>query len=465
MRYRNSIEAAHRTTPIGARPGRGTASAGTRSGDVERVLLALLVTLSLLLILAVPAAAQDDWDDDDWGDEESVLPVEIHGYAEAAGSSRITDDPAMADDFLLGEARFRLDLAHYGDRAEFSFKGDFVSDAVLGETVIDIRRTWLNLQAASWLDMRLGRQVLTWGTGDLVFLNDLFAKDFQSFFIGRNDEFLKAPSNTLKFSAYSKPVNVDFAWTPVFTPDNYITGERLSYYDPMRGGLVGTDTSGASAPVPDKTFENGEFATRLFRNAGSYELAAYGYWGFFKQPLAYDTAIMSPTFSKLAVGGASVRGATLGGLFNLEGSYYYSRDDSDGDDPFVPNSEIRGLVGYERELVAKVTLGLQYYLEWLQQYDALLENAPDPDSAPNETRQMATVRLTWRLMQDTLTLSLFGYVGLGDGDTHWRPSATRQLTDAVEITAGANIMTGPNDTFFGQLENNSNAYLRVRYSF
>ena len=30
---------------------------------------------------------------------------------------------------------------------------------------------------------------------------------------------------------------------------------------------------------------------------------------------------------------------------------------------------------------------------------------------------------------------------------------------------GANILFGPDPTFFGQLENNSNAFFRVRYSF
>ena len=56
----------------------------------------------------------------------------------------------------------------------------------------------------------------TWGTGDLVFLNDLFPKDFVSFFAGRDDEYLKAPGDALRITHYSKAVNIDFVWTPVF---------------------------------------------------------------------------------------------------------------------------------------------------------------------------------------------------------------------------------------------------------
>ncbi len=60
----------------------------------------------------------------------------------------------------------------------------------------------------------LGRQILTWGTGDLVFINDLFPKDWVSFFIGRDVEYLKAPSDALKVSAFSSWANLDLVYTP-----------------------------------------------------------------------------------------------------------------------------------------------------------------------------------------------------------------------------------------------------------
>ena len=69
-------------------------------------------------------------------------------------------------------------------------------------------------------------------------------------------------------------------------------------------------------------------------------------------------------------GAPAFAGNLLGGIANIEGAYYDSRDDRDGTDPLIRNSEIRGLAGYERELVANFMLGLQYYLEWLQNYDA-----------------------------------------------------------------------------------------------
>lgn len=422
------------------------------------------LAMMALLVLASSVFAQDDWDD--W-DDDGDLPIEIHGFVEYAAGGRVVDDPTQAGDVLLNEPRLRLDLAHYRDRAELQFKGDFVADGVDDDTVVDIRRAAVLLRLAGWADVTVGRQVLTWGTGDLLFLNDRFPKDFVSFFVGRDDEFLKAPSNSFKGTLYNSAANLDVVWTPTFTPDNYLTGERLSFYSPSKPGKTSaSDMGGPLNPkLPEKTWENGDVAARLFRNVGGYELAAYGYIGFWNQPTAVDTATMTPTFAELAVYGASVRGNLFGGIGNVEGAYYDSYEDRDGTDPAMPNSQARALVGYERELVSNLTAGLQYYAEWIREYEELVANAPAPQGPPEEVRHLVTLRLSQRLMQQTLTLSLFGYYSPNENDGYVRPVVTRDVSDAVTVAAGANIFWGDDHTFFGQLADNTNAYLRVRYSF
>ncbi len=403
------------------------------------------------------AVAQEEWAD---------IPVEIHGFAEAATAARLTGDTRQPDDFLLGEARFRLDLSHFADGTHLSFKGDLTADAISDEVEIDIRQAVITLRAAEWLDVRVGRQVLTWGTGDFVFLNDLFPKDFVSFFIGREDEFLKAPSNAVKFTFYSNLASLDFVWTPIFEPDRFITGERLTFFDPATPGLVSATTMGQplQSVRPAKELDSSELAVRVFRTLGGYELALYGYVGYTKQPLAFDISRNMPTHSRLAAYGASVRGALLGGVASVEGVYYASEDD-EGNDANIPNSEIRGLVGYEHELFANFTTGFQYYLEWTQDYDGLIANSPAPQFESDEARHTFTTRLTYQLRQQTLTLSLFAFASPSDEDAHLRPALVHKASDAVTITAGANIMLGSEPAFFGQLESNSNGYLRVRYSF
>lgn len=420
---------------------------------LERWVAVALFATSAAAVAPTPATAQD-------------LGVEVHGFAEFGAGTRVRDDPLQPDDILMSEARFRLELAHYTDRAEFAFKSDFIADGLTEGIEVDIRQAAIILRAANWLDVEAGRQILTWGTGDLLFLNDLFPKDFVSFFIGRNDEYLKAPANALRLNFYSSAVNLDFVATPVFEPDISITGERLSFFDPNTGQLESATSLGGplTASLPPREFANGELAARLFRRVGGYELALYGYMGFTKQPLAYDPVADLPTYSPLNAYGASIRGAVAGGIANFETSLY-DEDDEAGDDPNIPNSQVRGLVGYERELVQNLTGGLQYYVEHVLDHDQLLEASPNPEFEPSRTRHLLTTRLTYRLLQQTLTASFFAFVSPNDGDAHLRPSLSYAWSDALNLATGANVMLGDDDTFFGQFERGSNVYLRVRYSF
>ncbi len=424
--------------------------------------------LLFVLLLCGPtlAFAQDDDWGDDWGDED-VQAVEIHGLVEVGVGSRVVADDAQPGDVLMNEARFRLSLSHFTDRAEFSFKGDALADAVTGDVELDIRQALVTLQPSSSLVLRLGRQVMTWGTGDLVFLNDLFPKDFVAFFIGRDDEFLKAPANAVRATVYGNTVNLDVAWLPRFTPDRFLTGERLSFFDPGQGQRVGLENLPAplDAVRPTATLAHSEAAARLYRTLGTYEVALYGYVGFTKQPAAFDADAQQATFAPLSVYGASLRGGLAGGISHAEVAYYDARDDRDGDDPLLPNSQLRVLVGHEREVATNLTLGVQYYLEHLFEHEALLASSFTPDYAPSEQRHIVTSRWTYRARQQTVTLSLFTFWSPNDGDGHLRPVVQHQWNDAVSFAVGGHLFFGDAPTFFGQLADNTNVYGRLRYSF
>ena len=428
----------------------------------------------LLALVALPAAAQpdDDWDDDSWGDDDgweeaAAPPVEIHGFAEGALSARVVANSHQPGDFLLDEARFRLDVARYADRADVQVKADALADALTGGVAWDVRQALVTLRPGGAVTLRAGRQVTTWGTGDLVFLNDLFPKDFVAFFTGRDVEFLKAPANALRATLYRGSAGLDLVWTPRFTPDRYVTGERLSFFSPAAGRRVGLDDLGGPLVVlrPDAEVENGEVAARLFGTFSGYEVAGYGYAGFTKQPVAFDPAAALPTFAPLSVVGASVRRPLLGGLSNAEIAYYDARADRAGDDPLAPNGQARWLVGHEREILSDVTLGLQYYAERALRYDRLLAASPTPAFEPSETRHVLTSRWTARARQQTLTLSLFTFWSPTDGDAHLRPSVQHQWSDQVALTLGGHLFFGPQHTLFGQFEDDTSVYARARFSF
>jgi hypothetical protein len=171
-------------------------------------------------------------------------------------------------------------------------------------------------------------------------------------------------------------------------------------------------------------------------------------------------------YPRLSVYGASARGQVWGGIANVEAGYYASRQDQGGDDPMIRNSEVRFLAGFERELARDFTGALQYYVEWMEDYDAYMRSLPANAPARDEYRHLITLRLTRLLMNQNLALSFFAYYSPSDKDCYLRPKVRYKIDDHWTIEAGGNFFYGSADfTFFGQFEDNTNAYASLRWSF
>ena len=439
----------------------------------------LLVPVILVLVLAfngVTHAQEEPSLPTGLGDQEqaeeiqpkespsSRLPTGLHGFVDARLGPRLKDDAAQEKDFTLAEIRVEGGYEKSWERVAFDFKADLVLDAVTESIDWDQRHLWLNVRAGSSADLRFGRQILSWGTGDLLFINDLFPKDWQSFFIGRETDYLKAPSDAFRLGWFNRHVNLDLVYTPQFDSDRYLTGERLSFWNPFAGEFAGQNMR-LAADRPDEWFKDDEIGGRLYRNIGSVELAFYGYTGFWKSPAGLDPETERVIFPPLNVYGASVRGPLARGIGNVEIGYYDSRDDPEGGDPYVDNSEFRLLLGYEQELAPELTGSLQYYLERLLDYDAYLQTLPI-ERPRDENRHLVTARLTKLLMNQNLIVSFFIYLSPSDSDAYLRPKATYRMTDHWTLQLGGNWFLGSSDsTFFGQLESNSNIFSAVRFSF
>ena len=213
-------------------------------------------------------------------------------------------------------------------------------------------------------------------------------KDWGAFLIGRDIEYLKAPSDAAKFSLFNPLANLDLIYTPRFDADRYIDGSRASYFNTTLGQTAGTNAV-IRTRRPNNWFQDDEIALRLYRNLGAYELALYGYRGFWKSPGGMAPTTGRAIFPDLTVYGASIRGPLAGGITNAEWGYYNSKDDTDGKDPMINNSEQRLLIGHEHELVTDLTLGVQYYLKRMDDYGNYRQmlscrNPPCPANSPRD---------------------------------------------------------------------------------
>jgi len=395
-----------------------------------------------------------------------ALALSVHGFLEGAAGVRLTDSPTQPKDATLGEGRLQVELSQEGPAdSRLFFKADLVGDGVEERGDADLREFYLDVSPAQVLDIRAGRQILTWGTGDLVFINDLFPKDFVSFFIGRSLEYLKVGSDAVKLSLYPGPFSLDLVAVPHFTPSEIPKGERLSFFNPFTNRIAVPGES-LSMRKPAATPENTELALRLYRTFGSYEGALYGFRGFFKEPVGMDPAGGTLFYPGLSVYGTSVQGPLLGGVAGFEFGYYDSREDRPGRNPLIENPSLRYLVGYERELRTDFTVRAQYYLEQMLEYGAYKASLPPGAPEKKEVRHLLFLRLTRLLRYQTVELSFVGFYGPSDEDGMVNPQASCKITDRMSVALGANVFFGNEEsTQFGQLEKDDNLYLRLRTTY
>ncbi|MBI4365113.1 MAG: hypothetical protein HY568_06770, partial [Candidatus Latescibacteria bacterium] len=329
---------------------------------------------------------------------------------------------------------------------------------------VEIRETFLDLTGKG-ASLRAGRQVVTWGVGDLLFTNDIFPKDWVAFFTGRPLEYLKLGSDAIKLDLHPRAFDAEIIVMPSFQPDRYPTPDKLVLPDPFPPGLP------RLVQDPERSVRNLEFAGRISRYVSDWGLSLYASRTYYRTPaMALDDAT-APTaviefFPRLRTYGVSATGSFLGGVGSLEGAYWDSEEDRLGTNPAIENSKLKSLAGYTCPLWKEATLGLQGYLDWTLDHDAYRASLPPGYPILSERRWTATLRLTQFLRNQTVTGNLFMFWGVTEDDGYLIPSARYAATDNVSVELGANVFFGrESHTLFGALDENDNLYATMRYSF
>ncbi len=143
---------------------------------------------------SLPGGLGDDSDTGKPASAEADHPkwYSVTGFWEMRGGIRTQSDP-YEKDASLGETRVQLEFETRWQDMTLRIRPDFLYDPVMddydtdleeGRGIVDLREASLSFSPLDFADIKIGRQIITWGTGDMLFINDMFPKDWQSFFIG-----------------------------------------------------------------------------------------------------------------------------------------------------------------------------------------------------------------------------------------------------------------------------------------
>lgn len=393
----------------------------------------------------------------------------LHGFVQGNYALRATDAdcPSSFDCAVMrAEERLELKLDHASSdgRAGARARVDLFHDALQPEAGVDVRELSADVDLGRF-SVHLGRQVVTWGLGELLFINDVFPKDWVAFLTGAPLEYLKLGSDALRLGIYPPFANAEVVVSPVFQPDQVPSGSPLFFFDPMPA------LTNRTTERPAVEFGNMQVAARLYRNWGRYEVALYASRGSYGTPGARPDNPAAPAqlilfHPRLVTYGTSLQGPLLGGILSLEGGYYDSVQDRSGRDPSIENPQLRGLLAYQLQPWTDGSLSVQYYVEAMMKHDAYSASLPRGLPARDRFRHVASVRLRQFRLHQTLQLGLFALASPSDDDLYLNPSVRYHVTDELWAELGGNVFSGKEaHTFFGQFEKNSHVYTTVRYAF
>lgn len=390
--------------------------------------------------------------------------ISLHGFLQGNYTAGVSGANPDGRDFKWAEERLQLKLDASKEPFRLFIKTDAFYDHIDEKGDMELREGYLDYTEKNG-DLRIGRQIITWGLGDLLFINDVFPKDYEAFFSGRPIEYLKKGVDGIKIGVYPEFASIELITIPFFEPNNFPDSKRFYMFDPMPG------VTNREEKEPTTNFENTELALRIYRDIAGFDTSLYFYRGFFRQPWMMPDNLAMPTrltlfYPKLSVYGVSLQGRALNGVLSLEAGYYDSRQDRKGIDPMIPNSQTRFLIGYQRQIWEDFTIGLQYYGEYMHNYSEYERNLPAGFPKEKKLHQLTTLRLTQFLIHQTMRLSFFSFYSPSDGDYMLNPEIKYNFSDHIWAAIGGNIFGGGEKwSQFGQLDKDDNVYLQVRYEF
>ena len=294
-----------------------------------------------------------------FGDENSLS---FTGFLEIEQGGHMGKSGVHQREWIMSNTRARLATLKNLDVGSFFLKLDFIDDGILKRQEFDLREGRIRFSPLSWIDLSIGKQVVTWGVADMLFVNDLFPKNWVANFLGRDMEDMKDSAFSYRMTSYFGSGGFDLVYHPEFAPDTIPTGCRFAVYNPnsmmdsTQGKLVSnSDTCDSASKHSRQTgeYSQGEFATHLYNRFGSHEVGIYTYAGFFKNPRGLQwadssgnpsgnqtttpgagDAMLIADYPRLNVYGFSAEGQVGPGIYSMEYGFYDSREDQEGRKPY-----------------------------------------------------------------------------------------------------------------------------------
>jgi len=429
------------------------------------------------------------------------------GASEAPASTGADLNGYVRGDFFAGQTRYRQRAEMKAAYSEASLKlkikkekfGDAYAEARLRyglqtETTnltVDLREAYANLYAGP-LDLRLGKQIIVWGRADALNpTSNLTPVDFRVHSPVEDDR--RVGNVGARAFLNFNPLRLEGVWMPLYEPTQLPPlplPNRVVLGDPV---------------YPSPHMQNGTEGGRIHLELPAVEMSASYVYGYallpglargpitgLGDPAAAQAMVLRTAYNQHVVGFDFA--TTLGDWLGLRGEVAYRDPLHFRQRVYAPNPDIQYVVGVDHTF-GDVSIIAQYlgrYVFNYVKYDAgnvdteqlALQNGsrlPEAEAqidgvlrAKNQIlfsqlyqqQHMASVRVEWLTLHQTLTASALAFVNFNTQEWLLFPKVAYALSDNMTATVGAEIYEGPSSTLFGVIRSELSAgYAELRMAF
>ena len=357
---------------------------------------------------------------------------------------------AMAQE-VLGELLYER---RFGERVSATARVEAYHDGAISEGAVKLREGFTDWSPTSVLNLKLGRQVLTWGVSDYLYVNDVFPKNYDAFFTGAGFDRMKEPVDAARLAVHATTADFEAVLSRS-------KGDKMPNADRFVGMAM------AKPAVADDGANHGaDVALKASTHASGWDVAAYGALFESREERLYmgSSGLRSdrPRTRHL---GLSMAGNFAGGLVWSEGAIRntHGNQTSVVNRQFLP-SAYKLIGGYSREVGQEITASAQLQLEGPGSRSRYLDSLAPGVRPLKSVISTLHLRVQSRWINQTLGAGAQLFVS-NEGDSHLNPYVSWSPADGWTFEGGANVFNGRPDTRYGAFKDDSNVYVLGRFSF
>ena len=385
-------------------------------------------TLAALLsaVFALSAHAQDE------------LSLQINGFVDSYHALQ-TSYPHKV---MSSRTRLRLEMrADYGEASLYSSMNLAYNSLLKDQTGAFLREAYFDY-AGDFLEVKAGRQIVTWGVADGLRITDLISPMDYTEFMANDYDDIRVPVNAIDLKIPGERVSAEVVFVPV--PEYFVmpSGEDNPWTMPLpertRMDLSGT---------PEKRLKNSEYGGRLRFFLENLDFSLTALHTFNKSPVTVasynpqtDSVLIRGVYKPMNVFGGDV--SIPMGEFVVRGEiaeYFDEPIAFSNSGGYLLRNTLNALVGIDWYAGNNWTFMAQYMHKFVGRYREKL--------GIEEHSSMVTARISKELLNNTLKFSLYGMLDVDNLGYYVRSAADYLLSDQITVSFGADGFGGKRGTF------------------